>query len=152
VSIFSSLFRLACNLTIFQKITLQRSWILFPAHFFVIGEFFIFILYFLRIFLNLLKNGWLFKGSRVLILSFFAASCYDGRNIWLFLLGHCLVMTLTLRITQRDDSDTVVNEITWTRKFCIALALVFSQVFAFLPFKRKTSTRFHYALYYYAVS
>ena len=38
VSIFSSLFRLAFNLTIFQKITWTRSWILFPAHFFVIGN------------------------------------------------------------------------------------------------------------------
>jgi len=93
----------------------------------------------------------LYTGSRVLILSFFAASTNDGRNIWLFLLAHCLLMTLTLRITQKDDADSV-KEITLARKFFLALSLVFAQVFAFLPFKTNTTTRFRHAFYYYAVS
>ena len=90
-------------------------------------------------------------GSRVLILAFFAAStANNGSHFWLLLLAHCLLMTLTLR-PEKEDSDTV-REITVTRKFFLALSLVFAQIFAFLPFKSKTSASLHYALYYYTVT
>ena len=128
-SIISSLIRLTLSLSVFSKITRGKGWILFPAHFFGIGE---------AIFesnLNFFYRLFIITGSRVMILGFFAAlMAEEWWVIWIFILSHCLLMALLFR-PQKYDAETA-REITWMRKFFLSLSLVFTQVFTYLPFKR----------------
>ena len=89
-------------------------------------------------------------GTRVWILVFFAATVNNKSSFFIFLLAHCLFMALTLR-PEKDDSDLTQKIAVW-RKFFLAFSLVLAQLFAFLPFKQKTSTRLQYASYYYLVN
>jgi len=84
-----------------------------------------------------------------MILSFFAALTNEGWGIWIVILIHCLLMALIFR-PQKYDTEAA-KEITWMRKFFLALSLVFTQVFTYLPFKREPSTRWRYAVVYYSV-
>lgn len=87
--------------------------------------------------------------SRVMIISIFSASVIDGhKSIWFLLLSHCVLMLLFFR-PQREESNDLTEA--WTRKFFLTLSLVFTQIFTFIPFKRDSSSRLLYALFYHTV-
>jgi len=95
------------------------------------------------------------EGPRVTILAFFAASVNGGKvYIWFVLLVHCLVMAIFFRSQkdnqQKSDRSTRVST-KWTRKSLLAVSLVFTQIFAFIPFKRDAKTRKSYSQSFFAV-
>jgi hypothetical protein len=99
------------------------------------------------------------EGPRVTILAFFAASVNGGKvYIWSVLLAHCLLMAIFFR-PQKDyhqqnlDSSTSRRVSTkWTRKSLLAVSLVFTQIFAFIPFKCDAKTRKTYSQSFFAVN
>lgn len=97
----------------------------------------------------------IFTGGRVAALSLFA-SVFDGRDFWIVVLTHCIVISHIIRPHSHDvliANDHLSNNwlSKWARKAWLAFLMDFTHMFTFVPFNENRSAHFRCIFSFYFV-